>query len=406
MGTFISAESSIGLMAVLCSVVAFAIWLEQKYEWASKLSGCIIVLFSILILSNLRIIPENAPVYGFVSTYLVPIAIPLLLFTANLKTIAKISGRLVILFLLSAVGTLIGSFIAFFIMKKYIDGIGVFLAMITASYIGGGVNFVAMADNYNATGTMVATANVADAITMMFFFLILMVIPSMKIIRKHFLHPLILEQETKKEISTDSDTTTNAAAFWAPKEISIKDIAIALAVSTLIVGVSTPISSYFGSVIPTTNFFLNLINGLLGSKYLIITIITVLAATFFSDKINAIRGAQEIGTYFIYLFFAIMSAPVSIKLLVNEAPKYFICCIIIVITNIVVTLLATKVMKFGIEEAVICSNANIGGATTAAALAIAKGWAVLVIPAILVGTLGNAIGNIFGILIGTIFGAG
>ena len=53
----------------------------------------------------------------------------------------------------------------------------------------------------------------------------------------------------------------------------------------------------------------------------------------------------------------------------------------------------------------VCSNANVGGATTAAALAVAKGWGSLVVPAILVGTLGNVIGNIGGILIGTIFGA-
>ena len=53
----------------------------------------------------------------------------------------------------------------------------------------------------------------------------------------------------------------------------------------------------------------------------------------------------------------------------------------------------------------VASNANVGGASTAAALAIAKGWESLVVPGILVGTLGNVIGNIVGIVIGTMFGA-
>ena len=53
----------------------------------------------------------------------------------------------------------------------------------------------------------------------------------------------------------------------------------------------------------------------------------------------------------------------------------------------------------------ICSNANIGGGTTAAAMAIAKNWESLILPGLLVGTLGNVIGNFFGILMGTIFGA-
>ena len=137
MGTLIGRENTIALFAVLCAIVALAIWLEQTYNWASKLSGCILVLLVTLVLSNLKVIPESAPAYDFVGAYLVPLAIPLLLFTANLKTIAKDSGRLLILFLLSAVGTMIGSVIAYFVMNRFIDHIGVFLEMITGSYIGG-----------------------------------------------------------------------------------------------------------------------------------------------------------------------------------------------------------------------------------------------------------------------------
>ncbi|MBU3877146.1 DUF819 family protein [Faecalicatena sp. AGMB00832] len=404
MGTLIGTENTIALFAVLCAIVALAIWLEQTYNWASKLSGCILVLLVTLVLSNLKVIPESAPAYDFVGAYLVPLAIPLLLFTANLKTIAKDSGRLLILFLLSAVGTMIGSVIAYFVMNRFIDHIGVFLAMITGSYIGGGVNFVAMAENYNASGTMVSTANVADALTMMFFFFALMTIPSMKFFQKRFRHPLVEEQERLKNESK-GEQKTNAAAYWSAKDISLKDIALAIGVSTCVVGVAEPISGFFGRVIPTSNFGWNFLNGLLGSKYLIITVITVALATLMPKFISSIHGAQEVGTYFIYLFFATMSAPVSIRLLVNDAPKFFVCCFIIVFTNIGVTLLATKVFKYGIEEAMVCSNANVGGATTAAALAVAKGWGSLVVPAILVGTLGNVIGNIGGILIGTIFGA-
>ena len=344
MGTLIGTENTIALFAVLCAIVALAIWLEQTYNWASKLSGCILVLLVTLVLSNLKVIPESAPAYDFVGAYLVPLAIPLLLFTANLKTIAKDSGRLLILFLLSAVGTMIGSVIAYFVMNRFIDHIGVFLAMITGSYIGGGVNFVAMAENYNASGTMVSTANVADALTMMFFFFALMTIPSMKFFQKRFRHPLVEEQERLKNESK-GEQKTNAAAYWSAKDISLKDIALAIGVSTCVVGVAEPISGFFGRVIPTSNFGWNFLNGLLGSKYLIITVITVALATLMPKFISSIHGAQEVGTYFIYHFFATMSAPVSIRLLVNDAPKFFVCCFIIVFTNIGVTLLATKVFK-------------------------------------------------------------
>ena len=53
----------------------------------------------------------------------------------------------------------------------------------------------------------------------------------------------------------------------------------------------------------------------------------------------------------------------------------------------------------------IASNANIGGPTTAAGMAISQGWTRLVGPAMLVGVLGYVIGNYAGTIVGIILGA-
>ena len=45
----------------------------------------------------------------------------------------------------------------------------------------------------------------------------------------------------------------------------------------------------------------------------------------------------------------------------------------------------------------IASNANVGGPATASALAVSKGYKSLVMPALLVGTFGNAIGTFAGL---------
>lgn len=406
MTTLIAAENHIALFALLCAICALVIYLEQKYAWAAKITGCIMVLLITLVLSNLKVIPESAAAYDFVGAYLVPMALPLLLFKADIKSILKDSGRLTVLFLIGAIGTCAGSVIAFFVVSGQIQEAPKFIAMITGSYIGGGINFVAMADNYGASGTTVATANVADALTMMFFFFALMVIPSIQFFRKHWLHPHEDRIEAVNAVGEDKgEAATSAAAYWGKREISLFDIAFEIGLSLVIVAVAAPISEFFSTVIPTSNFVLNFFNALLGSKYLIITLLSVAVATAFSDKLSKIGGAQEMGTYFIYLFFATMSAPVSIRLLVGDAPWFFVACMIIVIINIVFVLAGAKFLHFGIEEAMVCSNANIGGGSTAMALAIAKNWTALIIPGLLVGTLGNVIGNFFGILMGTLFGA-
>ncbi len=66
------------------------------------------------------------------------------------------------------------------------------------------------------------------------------------------------------------------------------------------------------------------------------------------------------------------------------------------------TFAGAKIFGFTVEEAILASNANIGGPTTAAAMAISKGWHRFVAPTMLVGTLGYIIGTYVGIFIGQI----
>ena len=48
------------------------------------------------------------------------------------------------------------------------------------------------------------------------------------------------------------------------------------------------------------------------------------------------------------------------------------------------------------DMAAIASQANVGGSTSALALARSLGRTDLVLPAVLIGSLGNAVGNFFG----------
>src|SRR5690625_2199664 len=99
---------------------AVSIYLEQRFAWASKISGAIIALLGAVLLSNLGIIPTDSHVYDTVWDYVVPLAIPLLLFQANIRQIWKKSGRLLIIFLLSSIATVAGAIIAFLTFKDYI----------------------------------------------------------------------------------------------------------------------------------------------------------------------------------------------------------------------------------------------------------------------------------------------
>ena len=399
MGSFISAESTWILWAVLASCAALAIFLEQKYSWASKVTGCILALTFTLILSNLKIIPTEAPVYGAVWDYVVPLAVPMLLFNADIKKIGRDSGRVLIIYLFSGIGTILGGFVAYFALKNAIPALNDIVPMFVGTYTGGSVNFVAMSQQYKVPGATVSAALVADNLLMALYFFTLMALPTMAVIKKHYKMPLVNALEEQSESDKEANKTM-AAKYWGAKEISLKDIAFTVALSFVIVAVSDKLATVFGDLFKGEGAASAIFGGLLGNKYLLMTTFTMILASVFPKQISSIRGSQEIGTFLIYLFFAVIGAPASIGLILRESPLLLVFALIVVLINLIVSLIFGKLFKFNIEEIIIASNANVGGPTTAAAMAVSKGWTELIVPALLVGTLGYVIGNYYGILSG------
>jgi len=396
MKTLISSENIWVLWAFITGWAAFSIYLEQKYEWASKVSGAIIALIGALILSNLKVIPTESVVYDQVWTYVVPLAITLLLYQCNITKIWKESGKILVLFLISSVGTMLGSTLGFLLLNKHIPELGQLAGMMTGSYIGGGANFAAMASAFDIPGDLVSAAVVSDNLLMALYFFVLISIPSISFFRKKFRHPHI--DEVEKVGIKEGETA--ASSYWKSKEVSLKDIGFCIGSAFIIVALSVSLADFLASVIPTSNAFLKIINTLFGNQYLIITTVTMLCATIKSDFFGNLGGAQEIGTFLIYLFFVVIGVPASISSIINNSPLLLVFCLIIVLVNMLVTFGAAKLFKFNLEDAILASNACIGGPTTAAAMAVSKSWSKLIAPIMLIGTLGYVIGNYCGIIVG------
>lgn len=399
--TLISADDTWALWTVLALSVAISIYLEQKYVWANKITGCILATIFTLVLANLNIIPTESPVYDTVWSYVVPLAVPLLLFNANVKKILKESGRMLAIYLLSSTGTLLGGFVAYFSLKNAIPKLNDIIPMFVGTYTGGAVNFVAMSEQYAVPGKTVSAAIVADNLLMALYVFVLISLPSMAIIKKLYKQPY--EEALLAQSAEDKDKNkTMAAKFWGAKSISLKDIAFAVGIAFTIVTVSTKLSGVISGFFSGKDAFSQFMGGFFGNKYLLITTITMMIASFFPKQMSSVKGSQEIGTFLIYLFFAVIGAPASIILIIKESPLLLVLALIMVAINMIISLIFGKIFKFSIEEIIIASNANIGGPTTAAAMAVSKGWTELIIPGLLIGTLGYVIGNYLGIFVGMV----
>ncbi len=116
------------------------------------------------------------------------------------------------------------------------------------------------------------------------------------------------------------------------------------------------------------------------------------------DFFEKLAGASEIGTFNLYFLCSYRDSCLFATIIIT-APLLFVFVIMILIFNLGLSLLLGKAFKFKIEEILLASNATAGGPTTAAALAIGKGWTGLVGPILIIGTLGYVVGNYAGTLI-------
>lgn len=379
--SIISPDNTLILWSIILVIATFAIFLENRFTIVAKISGAIMALIIALILSNLNIIPLESKVYDDVWGYVVPIAIPLLLFQCDIKKIWKESGRLAIIFLLSSLGTMIGAIVGFYILKEYIPSLNSIAGTMTASYIGGGVNFVAVQTALNLDKQLASALIVSDNLLMVLYFFVLIIIPSIPFFNKYFKREYkngVINSEAKKELK---------------RAITLEDVAFNFTISVLIVAVSFGVSNLI--LVEDRGYIINF----LANKYILLTSITVILSTVFSTFFKKLVGSQEIGTFLIYIFFAVIGIPASIKSIIVNSPLLLVFCAIMVIVNMIVTFAFAKIFNFTLEEAILVSNANIGGPTTATAMAISKGWNKYIAPVMLVGTLGYVIGTYIGLIL-------
>ena len=127
-----------------------------------------------------------------------------------------------------------------------------------------------------------------------------------------------------------------------------------------------------------------------------VTALTVALATLCAQPLAPLLpSARAFGGLLLYLFFATAGASGGVAPALCAPLAWF--TLIIYVVHVAVVLAVGRVAGWPLQDSLVTSSANIGGPATASSLAESRGWASLVSPAILVGTLGNCIATFIGI---------
>lgn len=369
----IGPDQDFALWSILIAVAAFGFWCE-RFPWGRKYSGVMLLITLAIVLANLKIIPTAAPAYDAVWNYLVPIAIPLLLFEADLKRIVRESGPTLVAFIIGSAAVVAGVIIGVSILDlgpNEAELAGIF----AGTYIGGSLNFAAVAEASGMQdGSVLAGALAADNIVTNLHFLLLIFIPGIAWFAKRY--------PTHHMDTAEQFDEASSANVHRITDLDTAGLLAAIALAFMLAAFGNWIASSMGT-----------------PQYSIIvtTALTVVFATAFPGQVKKLSGHSEAGNVMMFIFLASVGATADIWQLIAIGPVLFIFASIIISVHLIVLFGVGKLLKLDLAELAMASAVCIGGPSSAPALASAKGWNSLLIPGLLAGSFGYAIGSFIGI---------
>jgi uncharacterized membrane protein len=358
---------------LVLSALAFA---SERTVIGQKVTGTVVVILLAIVAANTGIIPHSAPAYSFIFSYIVPLLIPLFLFQADIRRLAREASRTTAAFLVAVLGTVAGVVVAALLLDLSQLGIGADLAadrreagivgLFASTYIGGSVNYAALGEitGLSADASFFSAATAADNLFSAVFLSVLALIPGAHWIAGRF------TQHTETRFTEVSKTAVTPAS-----------ISYALAAAASIVAATDLACWWFD--LPSW-------------RYAIMTLITVTLATAVPQIRDWFAGAFEVGVALSFTFFAAIAAGADVRAMISVAPLLILLVTILLTVHLSVLLVVGRWLGLTLPELLTASNAAVLGATTAPAMAAAKGWHDQVTPGVLVGVLGYALGTFVG----------
>ena len=370
-------SNTVYVLLMLCLMIILSLYVG-KTKLGKQLGSALLVILFTAIIANLKLIPSasnSIELYSIIFEYIAPISIFFLLLNVNLVSIKKAGLPMITLFVVGSLSTTLGILISWIIISpENVLGsdANVIAGMLTGTYTGGSVNFNAVALEYGfqKKGILYAGTVAVDNVVTTIWILATLTFPL--ILSKIWKGKVFLKQTISIEKNFDED------------KIDLVSLA-----SLIFLG----ISAFYISEILAKKF--NSIPSIL----ILSTIGILLAQTNFISKL---KGSHNLGLYLVHLFLAVIGAYCEISAvyeLKEIGITLFLFTSVSVLIHGVLIIIVGGLFYRDWQMVAIASQTNVGGGASAIALAETFKRNELILPSILMGTLGNAIGTYLGFFV-------
>lgn len=354
---------------------AGVLWICRKSKIFGKIGPVLVLYFLGVIVANINIIPESAAgVQDALSSILVPLAIPMMLFACNFKNFSvKQTLKSFIIGIFSVVVMVV---VGYFIIGNGLGEEGPIMgAALTGQYTGGAGNLAAvkmMLNLDNTTFILLSTCNLIVS----FFYLMFLMSGGVQLARR------IVGGKQKRHsdiVNTSDYVDDNPYRDFGKKRVLIQLLKI-FGVAALVTVASLGIGKLFKE-----DYFMII---------MILTLTTISLLLSFNKRIKSWDKSYDLGMYLIYIFCFVMASMADLsKIDLISSINILLFQTIIVFGSLFLTIILAKFIKVDADNAVITSDTLINSPICVPMIAATMKNKDVIIVGITNGIAGYAVGN-------------
>lgn len=341
------------VLAYLAAVLGTIFWLSGQPGLAPlfRLTPPVIYAYFVPTLSTTAgILPASSPVYDWLTRFLLPLALLLLMVTVDLKSIIKLGRTAVIMVTVGALGIVIGAQVTFLVFGRWLPvDAWKGLAALSGSWIGGTANMVAIAESVGTPDAVFGPVIVVDTMVGYGWMGVLLLLTAWQ---SRF------DLALGADASAVEDTNRRLAELEAVRHPpDVKDLAVIVgfglagSIAAVAVGDRLPMLGDPTIISHTTWAVLIVVTG-------------GLLLSFTRLRRLEEVGASRVGYLALYLMLTAIGARGDL-VQVLSAPAYFFAGMLWILVHAVVLTLAARLLRAPFFFVATASMANIGGVVTA-----------------------------------------
>lgn len=357
-------------IAALLFLPPLALWLRERFKFA-QLLGPVFLCYAAGI--ALSFITDDTSFASTISELMIPLAIPLCLFSCDLPAVKKLARPFLTSFILVVISAVTISVAAFFIFRDRLSNCTALSAMTVGLYTGGTPNLLALGLAFGVPDSEIVICNTIDMIAGgLYFTMLISFMPAL----------------ARRIFGKFKDTGGEVADDISIHKPSLKTIALLIPLAAICFAASVGVALLLTGKLDTVIIMLG------------VTLSGIVCSLF--PKIKNMRGSFRIGQYFIYLFSVAVGISFDISAINASVAMLAAMFFFVQFGSVLLHMLLAKLFKIDGDTVIITSTAGIYGPAFIIPVANALGNRRIIASGLICGILGYAVANFIGAGIGTL----